>query len=144
VSAPLPAGTDGPSPDQARPVGARVPAAREAVRGAPRQPGRRSPLPGTSDLYEQDQYAATLLASLMRAQLGVTLSVLLPALAVVALYPLLCALSPSVADARIGPLPLSLIVLGGGIYPPLVALGFWYLRRARRVEQRFVELLNHR
>jgi Flp pilus assembly protein TadB len=117
---------------------------REAVRAAPRQPGRRGPLPGTSDLYERDEYAATLLASLMHAQLGVTLGVLLPALAVVALYPLLCVLFPAVAAATVGPLPLSLIILGGGIYPPLVVLGFWYVRRAERVEQRFVRLLEDR
>ncbi len=118
--------------------------AREAVRATPRQPGRRGPLPGTSDLYERDQYAATLLASLMRAQLGVTLGVLVPAVAVLALYPLLCVLFPAVAEARAGPVPVSLIVLGGGIYPPLVLLGFWYVRRAQRVEQRFVDLLKDR
>jgi hypothetical protein len=120
------------------------PPLREAVRASPRSPGRRGPLPGTSDLYERDEYAATLLTSLMRAQLGVTLSVLVPAAAVVALYPLLCVLIPGVANAQVGPLPLSLVVLGGGIYPPLVVLGFWYVKRAQRVEQRFVELLRDR
>lgn len=117
---------------------------REAVRATPRRPGQRGPLPGTADLYGQDQYAATLLSSLIRAQLGVTLSVLLPAFAVVALYPLLCVLSPAVADARVGPVPVSGLILGGGIYPPLVGLGFWYVRRAHRVERRFVELLKDR
>jgi hypothetical protein len=34
-----------------------------------------------------------------------------------------------------------LIILGGGIYPPLVLLGYLYVRRAERLEQRFVELL---
>jgi hypothetical protein len=80
----------------------------------------------------------------MHAQLGVTLGVLLPALAVVALYPLLCVLFPVVATATVGPLPLSMVILGGGIYPPLVVLGFWYVRRAERVEQRFVRLLEDR
>jgi len=80
----------------------------------------------------------------MRAQLGVTLGVLVPALAVVALYPLLCMLFPAVAAARMGEVPLSLVVLGGGIYPPLVLLGFWYVRRAARVERRFVDLLKDR
>jgi hypothetical protein len=117
---------------------------REAVRASPRHVGRRGPLPGTSDLYERDEYAATLLASLMRAQLGLTLGVLVPAAAVVAIYPLLCVLFPIVADAHVGFLPLALVVLGGGIYPPLVLLGFWYVRRAARVEQRFVDLLKDR
>jgi Flp pilus assembly protein TadB len=120
------------------------PPAREAVRASPRRPGRRGPLPGTADLYERDEYAATLLASLMRAQLGLTVGVLVPAAAVVAIYPLLCVLFSSVADAHVGPLPLALVVLGGGIYPPLVLLGFWYVRRAARVEQRFVDLLKDR
>jgi hypothetical protein len=118
--------------------------AREAVRAAPREPGRRGPLPGTPDLYEVDDYAHALLSSLMRAQLGVTVSVLAPAAVVVALYPLLCVLIPSVATATVGGVPLTLIVLGGGVYPPLVALGFWYVRRAQRVEQRFMDLVKDR
>jgi Flp pilus assembly protein TadB len=117
---------------------------REAVRATPRRPGRRGPLPGTADLYARDEYAATLLASLMRAQLGVTVGVLVPAAAVLAIYPLLSMLFPAVAAATVGPLPLAVVVLGGGIYPPLVLLGFWYVRRAARVEQRFAELLADR
>ena len=38
-------------------------------------------------------------------------------------------------------MPLTLLILGGGIYPPLVLLGFWYVRRTERMEQRFVDLL---
>jgi hypothetical protein len=117
---------------------------RQAVRATPRSPGRRSPLPGTDDLYGRDEYASALLASLMKAQLSITLSVIVPAFAVVALYPLLCVLFPAVASARVGPVPLSLVVLGGGIYPPMVGLGFWYVGRARRAEERFVDLLRAR
>jgi hypothetical protein len=80
----------------------------------------------------------------MRAQLGVTVSILAPAAAIVALYPLLSVLFPIVASLNIGPLPLSLVVLGGDIYPPLVALGFWYVRKAQRVEQRFGDLFRDR
>jgi hypothetical protein len=127
----------------AEPSSPSVPA-REAVRAAPRRPGRRGPLPGAPDLYEVDDYAHTLLSSLIRAQLGVSVSVLAPAAVVVALYPLLCVLLPSVATATVAGVPLSLIVLGGGVYPPLVALGFWYVRRARRVEQRFMDLIKDR
>ncbi len=85
-----------------------------------------------------------LLSSLWRAQLGVTLSVLLPAVVVIGLYPLLAALLPAVAVAKIGPVPLALVVLGGGLYPPLVGLGLWYVRRAERVEARFAELVADR
>jgi hypothetical protein len=80
----------------------------------------------------------------MRAQVGATISVLAPAAALIAVYPLISVLFPGVAGAQLGPVPVSLIILGGGIYPPLVALGFWYVRKAERIEQRFGELLRER
>lgn len=99
-------------------------------------------VPGPDDLYQRDHYGETLLRSLMRAQLGVTLGVLLPAAAVVATYPLLSVLLPRLATVTVGPLPLAILVLGFGIYPPLVALAMAYVRRARRVEERFIDLLH--
>ena len=62
-------------------------------------------------------------------------------LALLALYPLLTAIFPWLATAQVLGLPLTLLILGGGIYPPLVLLGYWYVRRAERLEQQFVELL---
>ncbi|MDA8047613.1 MAG: hypothetical protein M0Z30_20675 [Actinomycetota bacterium] len=115
---------------------------RVAVRAGPTATSRPRAVPDPDDLYEGDQYGHTLLRSLVRAQLGVTIGVLLPAAALVATYPLLSVLLPGVADAAIGPVPLSLLVLGFGIYPPLVVLALVYVRRARRVEDRFVELLH--
>ncbi len=99
-------------------------------------------VPGPDDLYQRDHYGEALLRSLMRAQLGVTVGVLLPAAAVVATYPLLSVLFPRLARVTVGPLPLSILILGFGIYPPLVALAMAYVRRARHVEERFIELLH--
>jgi putative solute:sodium symporter small subunit len=79
----------------------------------------------------------------MRAQLAVTLSVLVPAGAVVAAYPLLSALFPHLSDQQVLGLPLSVLILGFGIYPPLVLLAFVYVRRARKVEADFSRLLEH-
>lgn len=114
---------------------------RVAVRSStpPRWPARS--VPAAADLYHPDDYGETLLRSLIRAQLGVTLGVLVPAAAVVATYPLLSVLLPGLNRVTVGPLPLSMIILGFGIYPPLVLLAFAYVRRARRMEERFVELL---
>jgi hypothetical protein len=113
---------------------------REIVVASPRQAaGRR--YPAVEDLYSASSYGETLLRSLMRAQLGLSLSVLAPAAALVALYPLLVVLLPTLATATMGPVPLSLVILGGGLYPPLVALAFWYVRRSHRVERRFAEIL---
>ncbi len=100
--------------------------------------------PGLGDLSHADSYGREFLASLMRGQGGVCLSTLLPAVALLALYPLLAAIFPSLATAQIVGVPLTLIILGGGIYPPLVLLGFWYVRRSERVERRFTDLLKDR
>ena len=117
---------------------------REVVR-APRRVARpvaTSPVAG--DLYKQDSYSRSLVASLMRAQMGVTLSALLPAFTIVLAYPLLAVLSPGLGTAHVLGVPLSLVILGGAIYPPIVLLGLWYVRRTERVERRFVELFRDR
>jgi hypothetical protein len=117
------------------------PPPRQMVRSAPRRTSDLSPSPVREDLYQADAYGHELLTSLMRAQAGVSLAVLLPAISLLAIYPLLAVLVPELANFEVWGLPLALIVLGGGIYPPLVLLGYWYVRRAERLEQRFVELL---
>jgi hypothetical protein len=117
------------------------PPRRQMIRAATRRPSERSLSPVRDDLYQPDAYGRELLASLMRAQAGVSLAVLLPAVSLLALYPLLAVLLPGLAAYEVAGLPLTLIILGGGIYPPLVLLGYWYVRRAERIEQRFVELL---
>ena len=86
-------------------------------------------------------YGETLLRSLMRAQLGVALGVLLPAAAVVVTFPILSVLFPSLIRMSFLTIPLTVLVLGFGIYPPLVVLALLYVRRAARVEERFVALL---
>jgi hypothetical protein len=111
------------------------------IRAAPRRPTERSLSPVTDDLYQPDAYGRELLSSLIRAQAGVSLAVLVPAISLLALYPLLAVLIPRLDSYEVLGLPLTLIILGGGIYPPLVLLGYWYVRRAERLEQRFVELL---
>ncbi len=117
---------------------------REVVRAPVRRPADRTGAPGRDDVLRQDDYGRELLGSLMRAQLGATLSVLGPAILLLALYPLLAVLVPGLQQTELAGIPLTLVVLGGGIYPPLVALGFWYVRRAERVERRFGELLDER
>jgi Flp pilus assembly protein TadB len=114
---------------------------RQVVRSQARRSSASRATPAPDDLYEQDAYGRELLTSLMRAQGGACVTVLLPALALLALYPLLTAIFPSLATAELFGLPLTLLILGGGIYPPLVLLGYWYVRRAERLEQRFAELL---
>ncbi|HVB26843.1 MAG TPA: hypothetical protein VNE21_02895 [Mycobacteriales bacterium] len=120
------------------------PPQREVVQA--RRATRRSTqaTPTAGDLYARDEYGRSLLRALTRAQLANTLAVLGPTSVLLAAYPLLATLVPRLATARLGSVPLALVVLGGGIYPPLVALGLWYVRRAERVERRFADLLERR
>ncbi len=116
---------------------------RVTVRGgrqAERSAASRS-VPSAADLYVSGSYGETLLRSLMRAQLGVALGVLLPAAAVVVTFPILSVLFPSLIRMSFLTIPLTVLVLGFGIYPPLVVLALLYVRRAARVEERFVALL---
>jgi hypothetical protein len=117
---------------------------RQVVRAPARSSTVAGRSPAAGDLYEQDNYARTLLGSLIRAQLGATVTVLVPAAALLLLYPLLAVLFPGLGRVQVAGVPLTFVVLGGGIYPPLVLLGFWYRYRATHVEQRFVELLEDR
>lgn len=117
---------------------------RQAVRAPRRERVGVRPGPDVDRLYEDDAYGRALLRSLMRAQLAVTLAVLTPAGLLIVSYPILASLFPAVASAHLGPLPLALAVLSGLIYPPIVLLGVWYVRRAERVDRRFADLVRRR
>ena len=79
------------------------PPRRQVIRAAPRRPSDRSHSPVTDDLYQPDAYGRELLTSLMRAQAGVSLAVLVPAMALLALYPLLAVLLPGLANYEVLP-----------------------------------------
>lgn len=112
--------------------------AREVVRTPlPTRPGRRS-----NDAGARAAYDNVLLTSLMRAQLALTLLALVPTAALLVAYPLIASVIPQLASARVVGLPLALVVLGGAIYPPIVLIGFGYVRRAERVERQFADLVN--
>jgi hypothetical protein len=121
---------------------------------APIRPGRQvvqapqvglagsRPLPDVSDLQVGNAYGDVLIAGLIRAQLGLTLSFLALTVAVIGSLPIIAALLPGADRTSIAGLPLPLLVLGFGIYPVLVTLGWAYVRLAERLERRFDELLS--
>ena len=93
------------------------------------------------DLQEDTSYGRLLLRSLMRAQLGLSLMCLALALTVTASYPVIVALLPAAGRVRVLGLPLTLVVLGVGIYPVLLAIGWFYNRQASQLEARFIDLI---
>jgi hypothetical protein len=110
---------------------------RQIVRAPPIGTIASRPMPDVSDLSAGGRYGDVLVNGLIRAQLGLTLGFL-------ALTAALIGTLPRADHLTLGGLPLPLLVLGAGIYPVLVSLGFLYVHLAERLERRFAELLERR
>ncbi|MFI0505494.1 hypothetical protein ACH3WN_21985 [Streptomyces albogriseolus] len=111
---------------------------RVVVTGPPRRALRSSSYyrPRT-EIDEQTTLGHTYVRSLMRIQLRTGLTVFAVLALLIGPLPLVFAAAP---DAR----RLEWAVLGFGLYPPLVLLARWYVRRAERNERDFVRLVEDR
>jgi hypothetical protein len=100
--------------------------------------------PATGEIDEQTEVGELYVSALLRAQLRPALAVL--AVLVVALggLPLLFELLPAVSGVRLGPVPLTGLLLGVLVYPLLMAAAWWHVRAAERVERDFTEILRRR
>jgi hypothetical protein len=83
-----------------------------------------------------DVYVRSLVSTQLRSALAVVAALGLGSL------PLVFALVPDVADARLGPVPLPWLLLGVVVYPALLALGWVYVRRSERAEADFTDLVD--
>lgn len=111
---------------------------------SPRQAAhRQGPVRARSaELAEETGIGDVYVASLMRAQIKLSLALLL-GLAVVAVgLPALLLGVPEIHAVRIGPVPVSWLLLGVLIYPFALTVVFSYVRAAERVEREFVDLLH--
>lgn len=100
--------------------------------------------PSSSDsraFDEHGEYRDVLLRSLMRAQLGLTVTFIALAVGVLISLPLVAGLIPSLADKHVFGLPLTLAVLGVAVYPVLVIIAVVYVRLAERTERHFLDLV---
>ena len=97
---------------------------------------------GLGDVQSDTEYGRLLVRSLTRAQLGLSLMCLALAGAVIASFPVIMALLPSARRMTVAGLPLTLIVLGAGIFPVLMAVGWFYNRQASQLEARFIDLVD--
>ncbi|MGW0711197.1 hypothetical protein ACWD4G_35455 [Streptomyces sp. NPDC002643] len=90
-----------------------------------------------TEIDEQTTLGHAYVRSLMRSQLRAALTVFAVLVLLVAPLPLVFAAMPDGAG-------LEWAVLGFGIYPPLVLLARWHVRRAERNEQDLVRLVEDR
>ena len=97
---------------------------------------------GLGDVQSDTVYGRLLVRSLTRAQLGLSLMCLAIALAVIASLPVIMALLPSARKMTVAGLPLTLVILGAGIFPVLMVVGWFYNRQASQLEARFIDLVD--
>ncbi len=64
------------------------------------------------------------------------------AVAVIASLPVIMALLPAARRVTVAGLPLTLVILGAGIFPVLLAVGWFYNRQASQLEARFIDLVD--
>lgn len=114
---------------------------RVRITGPDRRPPRRTPLPRTREIDAATPVGEIYLGSLLREQLRLAILVLGVLFGVLGSVPLLFHLWPSLAAVEVAGLPVAWWVLGLLAYPFLLALGWFYVRRAERNEADFAALV---
>jgi hypothetical protein len=100
----------------------------------------RSRRSNAAEIDAQTRLGEVYVQSLIRAQLRLALYVVLLLSATLGLLPLLFRLLP-LDDVHVYGVPLPWLLLGAGAYPWLIALAWWYVRRAERNEAAFEDLV---
>jgi len=116
---------------------------RVRVTGPPRRRPRDSAAPSSRarDIDTDTRLGGIYLGSLLRAQLGLAARVLAVLAVTVGAWPLVFHLWPGLASVEVAGVPVAWWVLGVLVYPLLVGLGWWYVRRAERHERDFADLM---
>jgi hypothetical protein len=97
-----------------------------------------------SEIDAETQLGEIYMRSLMRSQLRLALGFLALLATTVGLLPVLFTAVPRTRSLSVLGVPLPWLLLGLVVYPYLVLLGWWYVRRAERNEQAFSDLVEHR
>jgi hypothetical protein len=94
-----------------------------------------------SEIDAQSPVGEVYMRSLMRSQLRLALGVVLLLALGVGSLPLLFELSPGLRAAHLLGVPVPWLLLGVGVYPVLIALAWFYVRRAERNEDVFGDMV---
>jgi hypothetical protein len=103
----------------------------------------RAGRPNAAEIDELTRLGEVYVQSLIRAQLRLALHVVLFLAATLGLLPVLFLLLP-VSRLHLFGVPLPWLLLGVAVYPWLLWLARWYVRRAERNESAFEDLLERR
>lgn len=113
---------------------------RVRVTGPPRQVAARQ-RSRLGDVHEQTPLGGVYLRSLLRAQLKLAAGVVITVAVTLGGLPVLFRLAPEIAEIDVLGLPLPWVLLGAGVYPFLLLLGWQYVRRVERNERDFADLV---
>lgn len=106
---------------------------------------RREPhRPAAREIDEQTRLGDVYMSSLIRSQRRLALVTCGSVTVLLAGTVLLGAYSRNFVSGRLFGLPVAWLVLGLGIYPPIIALGWWTMRTAERNERAFLHLVRRR
>jgi putative solute:sodium symporter small subunit len=95
----------------------------------------------TSEIDAQSEVGEIYLRTLLRAQLRLSLSVLLTLGLTIGALPLLFTVAPALSSRHLLGMPVSWGLLAFGCYPVLVLLAWRYVRRAERNERAFTRVV---
>ena len=114
---------------------------RVRVTGPPRRRASTTRQSGTREIDAGTDLGRVYMESLLREQLRLALRILALLAVTVGILPLLFHLVPGLAEVRVGPVPLSWLLLGVLVYPWLIVLGWFYIRRSEANERDFASLV---
>lgn len=97
--------------------------------------------PVTDDLRRQTPLGDIYLRSLMRAQLRLALAVVGLLVALLGALPYLIVALPGLREGTVVGIPVPWLVIGGAVYPVILALAVVHIRQARRNERDFTDLV---
>jgi len=100
--------------------------------------------PLAMEIDEQTRLGELYMATLIRAQWRLSLSVLGSAAMMIGGLPLLFLFVPATQTLKVGPIPLPWLILGLLIYPAIWLAGRYYVRQSEQIEREFTELVARR
>jgi hypothetical protein len=115
---------------------------RVRVTGPDRRRSTVAQTPGTREIDAGTQLGAIYMGSLMRDQLLLALRILVVLAVSVGSLPLIFHLWPELADRQVVGVPVPWLLLGVLVYPWLIVLGWFYVRRAEAQERDFADLVD--
>ncbi|MDL9936968.1 hypothetical protein QSJ18_09470 [Gordonia sp. ABSL1-1] len=94
------------------------------------------------EVQEQTEVGDALVRGLMRAQLGLALRLGISLMVVIVAIPLAGSIFPHLTEATAFGIRLSWIILGVGLYPLFIGIGWLYVRLAEQSERDFMRVVD--